>query len=182
MIYSGSYVLRDTSESINYQKKRRSIEKPSIIKRALFSVPVIVSSNRNAEISWNELMPYVGTKPLCGSVIMSKDLRDNLEKVNEIGRLSYNWNGNFAEPFERTLIDRVKVLLLDLVKQPEVFPTAADSIQLEYDGENNSYLEFQIYEKGNAEAFLIDRFGVEKEWEVEVTAENINSIIGSFYG
>ncbi|KJE25644.1 hypothetical protein LG52_3208 [Geobacillus kaustophilus] len=33
-----------------------------------------------------------------------------------------------------------------VIKQPKLFPTARDSIQLEFEKENGDYLEFELFE------------------------------------
>ena len=79
--------------------------------------------------------------------VFSLELKENLKKLDEISSLKKNWNVNQAKPIRKKIIKRSKVLVIDLDKQPQIFPTANESIQIEYDGINNSYLEFQITKK-----------------------------------
>ena len=44
------------------------------------------------------------------------------------------------------MISIVKNILENIVEQPEIFPTANNSIQMEYELIDNSYLEFEIFE------------------------------------
>lgn len=79
---------------------------------------------------------------------MGFDLASNLERLNDIAQLGDNWNGYGAEPISRSIIDEARRLILCLSRQPEIFPTGANSIQLEYHLPNEIYLEIDIYEGG----------------------------------
>ena len=79
--------------------------------------------------------------------VFSPELRQNILKLDEIKSLKKNWNGNNAKPIPNKIIDKAKALVINLNRQPQIFPTANDSIQIEYDGDNNSYLELQITKK-----------------------------------
>ena len=58
---------------------------------------------------------------------------ENLNKLEKISGLKENWNGNGASPFSKTVIKKVRALIKALLIQPEVFPTALNTIQFEYD-------------------------------------------------
>lgn len=64
-----------------------------------------------------------------------------------------NWNGYGAKQFSKNLITRLSKIISILDTQPEIFPTGAQSIQLEYENDN-AYLEFEIYESGEIKAYL----------------------------
>ena len=74
----------------------------------------------------------------------------NLIEMNpqlaEIYNLKDNWNDNGAKSFSRRLIDRVSELLMVLPIEPQIYPTACESIQLEYEKESGEYLEFEVSE------------------------------------
>lgn len=117
-----------------------------------------------------------------GERIIDEGLLYNLNKLETIRSLGYNWNGNGAEPFSKIHIDNVRDLLFGLDIQPEVFPTAAQSIQIEYDGENDSYLEFQIYEDCKVEIYQVSRDGNETTLETVLNIGRINKVVNQFYG
>jgi len=78
-------------------------------------------------------------------------LRKKLNNINTIlcfKKFGDDWNGNGAEPLSENLIqkafDFVNSPLLKF--QPNVFPTARHSIQLEYEKSNGNYLEIEIFE------------------------------------
>lgn len=70
-----------------------------------------------------------------------------LKKLKTISELEDNWNDNGAKQFEKSLLAQCFIILSVLEKfPPEVFPVADRSIQMEYDGDDDSYLQFRIYE------------------------------------
>lgn len=81
-------------------------------------------------------------------------LENNLKILDEISKLEQNWNQYDADPFSKELIDKVKNIIKNLKYQPDyIFPTARNSIQLEYYNKNNDYLEFEIFENGEIQKF-----------------------------
>ena len=115
---------------------------------------------------------------------MNKDntFISSLEKLNQILNLPDNWDGNNAKSFSTKLIEKAGYILIRLKVQPEVFPTACNTMQLEYEKDDGSYLEFEIAEDGNAKVFMIDSEGNEKHLFIEANSEEINNIVRSFYG
>ena len=71
-------------------------------------------------------------------------LQKNMNKLDEYLTLPHNWNDNGALPFSKDFIFVVRGLIIELAVQPQIFPTP-DSIQLEYDKDNDGYLEFELY-------------------------------------
>ena len=115
--------------------------------------------------------------------ISKRNLVDNLTKLKEISSLKYNWNGNGATPFSSKFIDRIRIILNYIEIQPEIFPTACNSIQFEYDGPNNSYLELEIREdKKEISIFKINRVGEEREFSIKSEPSELNKLINGFYG
>lgn len=111
----------------------------------------------------------------------SPELKNNLLKLNEIKSLKRNWNGNNAKPIPRKIINKTKFLLINLDRQPQIFPTANDSIQIEYDGENKSYLELQVTKKNTLSFYKVDKFGKETEGAIPVSSSSINTLVEEFY-
>ncbi|MBQ4468821.1 MAG: hypothetical protein II917_01590 [Synergistaceae bacterium] len=73
-------------------------------------------------------------------------LAHNLERLNDIAQLESDWNGYGAAPFSQALIAEARNIITNLTEQPELFPTGRESIQLEYELPDKSYLEFEIFE------------------------------------
>ena len=82
-------------------------------------------------------------------------LEDNIKKVEEFRKLEKDWNMYDADPLPLKVIDNAIEILKHLDIQPKVFPTAADSIQFEYEEEirtdedepiSTAYIEFEVKE------------------------------------
>ena len=94
-----------------------------------------------------------------------------------------NWNEHGAKAFNKSHIELCNTLLNMLPYQPEIFPTANGSIQLEYDGQNESYLEFEVFPEYVA-FYLVDQSGNESSSVIDLSsAENtMISMVSEFYG
>ena len=89
--------------------------------------------------------------------------RDNLKKINDIAAAAHDWNGYGASPFSLSLITKVTSIIEHLSIQPKVFPTARNSIQLEFEKKTGEYLEFEIFES-EIIVFAIDQDDSETEF------------------
>lgn len=67
---------------------------------------------------------------------MEKELVSK-EKLKLIRKFKNNWNGYGAKPIDKIILDYTEKLLDNILVQPKIFPTSANSIQLEYYDENN---------------------------------------------
>lgn len=105
----------------------------------------------------------------------------NLRKIDDIARLPNNWNGNGATSFSNQLIDKIRQIVVSLKRQPEIFPTGCNSIQIEYDGPKNSYLEIEIKDEDIASVFKINQVGNESNFEINSNPSEINKIVDEFY-
>ena len=116
------------------------------------------------------------------NVVMNEEKMNNLKKLDGIAALPNNWNGKGAETFDKRLISRVRGLITALEIQPEIFPTACDSIQMEYDKEDGSYLEIEINLEDTWEVFQINENGEESYSSIAADMEAITKVVNSFYG
>lgn len=75
-------------------------------------------------------------------------LCDSLAKLTSIRKLTSvkNWNQYGADPIPDKVFDKTRDILLRLINQPFIAPTANDSIQLEYHNDDGAYLEFEVFE------------------------------------
>ena len=115
-------------------------------------------------------------------VLISEEKLENLKKLEAIALLKDNWNANGAKAFADSLITKVRNLVMLLDVQPEVFPTACGSLQLEYDKEDGSHLEIEFNEDEDAEVFLVDDNGHESITSICASIEAINKVVNNFYG
>ena len=107
---------------------------------------------------------------------------DAYQRLREIKNLKDNWNDNGAKEFSDALIDRVAIILGNVSEEPFVCPTACGSIQLEYEKEDGSYLEFEVYEK-RIEVYMVDCKGKEDELILSGKAANsrLYQMVVDFY-
>lgn len=110
-------------------------------------------------------------------------LENNLIVLNDISLLEKNWNHNNAPAFSSELIQRVKRIIKKLKNQPDIFPTAEESIQLEYTNNNGDYLEYEIFEDGHIQKFFSDYFdndySVYNIKEEDINDEEISNFLNS---
>lgn len=80
--------------------------------------------------------------------ILSDTKQKNINTILSFKKFASNWNGNGAEPFSENIIQRAFDFINspELKFQPNVFPTARQSIQFEYEKSNGDYLEIEIFE------------------------------------
>lgn len=114
--------------------------------------------------------------------VCSRELLANLRKLDEIQRLPRNWNGNGASRIPKKLVNKAKSLVMSLETQPQVFPTANNSIQIEYDGSDGSYLEFQISKKKELEYYRVDKQGSEFSGSIPYSSYMVEKIVKEFNG
>lgn len=131
------------------------------------------------------LSGYNVDESLCSgidNVIIDEEKMYNLKKLDQIAMLKDGWNGNKANAFDTELISKVRSVLTSLKIQPEVFPTACDSIQIEYEKEDGSYLEIELRLADKWEVFEISSKGEETYTSISADSETINKVVNSFYG
>ena len=109
-------------------------------------------------------------------------LKHNLDKLETIGSMKANWNGNGAPAFSGKLIEKAKKLIKKLFIQPEVFPTALGTIQLEYDNARRDHMEIEIGLTKDAEVFTVLYNGEERLETIASDNDSINRLVGEFYG
>lgn len=111
----------------------------------------------------------------------SEKLLHNLERLNSFRFLRPGWNGYDADPLDDAVISRARDVLLKtwfLKHNPEIFPTARDSIQFEYRREDGGYLEVEIY--GDSFGVYLSAGGKETEKD-GLSRDEITAMIRDFY-
>lgn len=115
-------------------------------------------------------------------IMINEEKAENLRKINSIAALGDDWNGNGAKAFDFELIERVRQIITCLDIQPELFPTACESIQLEYDKTDGSYMEIEIGKSKFVEVFVVDCTGKEIFSSVSANVDSLNKVVNEFYG
>ncbi len=135
--------------------------------------------------SIDERVIFEGTERPANSNItlfFSDSLQRNLDKLERFSLFQENWNGYGAKPFSKTLLSRAENLIRGLSKQPELFPTADDSIQMEYDKEGGGYLEIQITDDDSYDVFVMENEDSEGEnFRIEADVKFVNEQVKKFY-
>ena len=110
-----------------------------------------------------------------------KKQTSNLKKLDVISNLNDNWDGYGAEPLQKKLIALTADLIRKLYIQPEIFPTADGTIQLEFEKGNGDYLELQFSGKGLCDVFRL-RGDNEEYFKSHDDSSSINHLVEEFYG
>lgn len=114
------------------------------------------------------------------SYLFGKDKITNLKRLSEIENLPDNWNNNGADRISSSIIKSVRKLLVSIEYQPEVFPTACDAIQLEWENDKNEYLEMEVLEE-SINVFRIDSDGNESQTTINHNEDKVKDIVREFY-
>lgn len=80
-------------------------------------------------------------------------LEENLKRLNDILSLEADWNGYGGSPISSTIVDAATEIVKQLQVQPEIFPTGRATVQIEYNSDDRSYFEAELYE--NAAGILV---------------------------
>jgi len=74
-------------------------------------------------------------------------LSDSIAKLIDIEKVTSikNWNGYNADPISKEVFNKTRDILLRVINQPFIAPTANNSIQLEYHNDDGAYLEFEVF-------------------------------------
>ena len=118
-----------------------------------------------------------GSLPATGNV-----KADNLKKLDIIEKLKPGWNGNQAPSIPSETIRKVRELINALPIQPELFPTALKTIQLEYDNSRHDHMEIEVGESDTSEIFIVTYFGDESVESVPADIRSIQERVIQFYG
>ena len=115
-----------------------------------------------------------------GDSVMSVDKAQSLARLLEIEQLQDNWNRNGANCFSNSILSFARKIVMNLLIQPAIFPTARDSIQLEYENDLGDYLELELFENERIKMFSFDH--TVKSLTEEINYDSINKVVSKFYG
>lgn len=116
-----------------------------------------------------------------GSIInysLSMKTMDNLKKLNRIASLKDDWNLHGASSFSESLLKLCRNMLLKLNRQPDIFPTANDSIQFEFKNKDD-YLEIEIFDDLSHIEYYMKKGG--KEIEKSTVVQDVIKVVNPFY-
>lgn len=112
-------------------------------------------------------------------------LNASLNKLLEIEEATKTkgWDiDKHADPISKSIVDKVKQILIKSPRQPSfIAPTAADSIQLEYDNDDGAYLEFNISDNEYVSMLFARDEDVYDKWiQGHISINEINEILELF--
>lgn len=116
-----------------------------------------------------------------GSIIkysLSMKSMDNLKKLNRIASLKDDWNLHGASSFSESLLKLCRNMLLKLNRQPDIFPTANNSIQFEFKNKDD-YLEIEIFDDLSHIEYYMKKDG--KEIEKSTVVQDVIKVVNQFY-
>lgn len=148
---------------------------------------VIISEKEYLKLSNGHLPAYYSMikSSLSGADSESPDnsiRKDNLKKLEQISGFKDNWNGNGAPVIPSVIIKKARALIKTLIIQPEIFPTALETIQLEFDNSRHDHMEIEIGRSDTVEVFVAPYDGSDYCETIRATAAAINERLESFYG
>ena len=163
---------------------------PVIVPRKEAKNVVIISEgeynrlkNEKTVLAYAErLAPILSPKKKVQANVGGNVREHNEEKLRIISSLKDGWNGNGAPAFSEALIEKTEELLNNLTIQPEIFPTALGTIQMEYDNQRRDHMEIEIGMSDTAEIFIVNFDGEVISESIPATADALNGRIGAFYG
>jgi len=118
------------------------------------SSQLLISTNPFSSLMYDDGSISVFSTSVEGVTVLDDRMEKSLSALAEIEQLEDNWNENGAEAFSNSLIGSVRALLSNFNIQPDIFPTAQNSIQLEWENANGDYLEIELFEDSSCSMFF----------------------------
>ena len=106
---------------------------------------------------------------------------DNLNKLTMMQGQKAGWDGKDAPAFADSVMKKARGIIEKIDIQPEVFPTALGSIQLEYDNSKCDHMEIEINDSDVAEILIVKYSGEESFESIPASPEAISKKVGEFY-
>ena len=117
-------------------------------------------------------------------VLTNETIISNMKRLQEIRSLRPDWNGYGADCFSGELIDICENIVESLKYQPQIYPTGRNSIQLQFELDDRSYLEFEVF-ADRVMCIQVPQRVYSKASFAELKKndlEEINNIVKKFYG
>ena len=127
-------------------------------------------------------MSFIGDENIMTVTLTNPNnlLSRNQIKLKAISELPDNWDWYEAAPLAHSLIMDANAFLPKFLKQPEIFPTADGTIQMEYEKDNGDYLEIQFADNSMCEVYISQNQS-EKYFTINRTPKDINELVSKFY-
>ena len=109
---------------------------------------------------------------------------ENLDRLYDIKNLEADWNGHGSRTISEKVISISKTIVNNICEQPSIYPTGRATVQMQYELEDRSYLEFEIFEEKIICMKVPKRVYAKASVEIMRTLDMdiINTIVKEFYG
>ena len=105
-----------------------------------------------------------------------------MKLLNSFLSFETNWNDYGAGRFQESLINFCKKIVEALQnKQLEIYPTGRNSIQMEYEKDNGSYIEFEVFNESKIDMLEV-RNSEKKKEDTLTRIEDIVNCVNQFFG
>lgn len=132
----------------------RKVERKASILAMAAAIPFAVGTVGHP--SYAEIVPYWEAEALetstAGASFSVEDAGEDIRKAEAFQRLrdiqawKDGWDGEHARAIPENVIHQAQIILADLHHVPEIYPTGRRTVQFQYEKEDRSYLEFEIFQ------------------------------------
>lgn len=121
---------------------------------------------------------------ISNNIVINMEKLNNLKRLEDIKKLKDGWNGYGSARISNIVIKRAEQVVKEICIQPVIFPTGRNSIQMQYELPDKSYLEFEIYETKVISMKVPKRVYKDAVFEkfTDIDMERMNKIVKEFYG
>lgn len=115
-----------------------------------------------------------------GKALLKTNLASNLQKLDIFANLKPRWDGHNAPSIPSEVIRKTRELIGELSHQPELFPTALKTIQLEYCNSQNDHMEIEVSDSSTAQLFIVAHSGGETVETIPFDVHSISERVSQF--
>ena len=140
----------------------------------------IMSSYSQSGIKTPVLTYNRNISPNRGNPMDDSSMNNLIARLNSFRDLSANWNGNGAPKLSEKLYPIAESIISGLDYSPNIYPTARDSIQFEYE-KYPKYLSFEIFPDDSVKVF---RYYSDEDYSTEIVDADLsilNNFLKDFY-
>lgn len=105
-----------------------------------------------------------------------ENMEEHKNRLDKIIELKENWNGYGAKIIPDILKETTLIILKQLLYSPELYPTARQSITLEYEFEDGSLLDLEIFQNVYTLYFSCNEIKIEKFNSIDDLTKQANDI------
>ena len=168
----------DTDRTSNFSAILNTSESTQVVESQTESVISLNSEYGNMEAHTSKLYEELF------DIVYNLNLYKSFDTIDQISKLKKNWNGYKAKRIPKRVIKIAQSIVRKLLKQPDILPTPRQSIWMQYEKEDLSFLGIEIL-KDRIELMYIEKENYDKAEKCtlyETDYRVINSWIEKLYG